>query len=231
MIEEITSSINQIKELTLSDMKSRLAIVGTGEFGEQVLKYSELQNKYEVVGFFDDFISENDFLHKPVLGKVDDIVSLFDQDTFDTLFIAIGYNHLRFKQELMNRLKHIPFATIVHPTAIIEPCATLEEGTLICGNSYIGINSVIKRGAVVHLCSFVPHDNIIDECVFISSGVNLGGKTQIGERTFVGLGATVSDSLCVCSDVLIGAGALVLKSIIESGTYIGSPARKLAKHD
>ncbi|MDG1429720.1 MAG: NeuD/PglB/VioB family sugar acetyltransferase [Crocinitomicaceae bacterium] len=212
-------------------MKSRLAIVGTGEFGEQVLKYSELQNKYDVVGFFDDFFAEKEFQEKPVLGKIEDIESLYGEDYFDTLFIAIGYNHLAFKQGLQNRFNKIPLATIVHPTAIVEPSATLEEGTLICGNSYIGINSIIKKGAVVHLCSFVPHDNTIEECVFISSGVNLGGKTKIGARTFVGLGATVSDSLNVCEDVLIGASALVLKSITEPGKYIGSPARQLRKND
>jgi serine acetyltransferase len=31
----------------------------------------------------------------------------------------------------------------------------------------------------------------------------------------------------VCDDVLIGAGAVVAKSIVEPGTYAGVPARRL----
>lgn len=37
----------------------------------------------------------------------------------------------------------------------------------------------------------------------------------------VGAGAKILPGLSVCDDVVIGAGAVVTKSIEESGTYIG----------
>lgn len=34
----------------------------------------------------------------------------------------------------------------------------------------------------------------------------------------------------ICEDVTVGAGAVVVGDITESGTYVGVPARKVAKY-
>lgn len=47
---------------------------------------------------------------------------------------------------------------------------------------------------------------------------------KIGVSTWVGIGASVSNSLSVCSDCMVGAGAVVVKDIAELGTYVGVPA-------
>ena len=62
---------------------------------------------------------------------------------------------------------------------------------------------------------------------FMSGGINTGGKVSIGERSFIGIGVTTSDSLSICDDVFIGAGSLILKSVTEPGTYVGSPVKKI----
>ena len=48
----------------------------------------------------------------------------------------------------------------------------------------------------------------------------------MGEKTWIGIGSVVSNNIDICSDCMIGAGAVVVKNIDESGTYIGVPARK-----
>ena len=35
------------------------------------------------------------------------------------------------------------------------------------------------------------------------------------------------DKIKICSDVIIGAGAVVNKDIVEAGTYVGVPAYRL----
>ena len=52
------------------------------------------------------------------------------------------------------------------------------------------------------------------------------GTVEVGNRTWVGAGATVSNNISICDDCMIGAGAVVVKDIKERGTYIGVPARK-----
>lgn len=205
----------------------KLAIIGAGEFGKQVKEMALLSDEYDPIGFFDDYSEDKQFERLPVLGKIDDINDQFMEDRFDALFVAIGYNHLRFKQRLMRRFSRIPFANIIHPTAYIEGKATIGKGICLYAMTYIGPGVVLSDGVVVNMYSYIPHDNKIGECASFSGGVNMGGKTDIESCTFVGLGCTVSDNLTICGDVFIGAGALVVKNIIEPGIYIGSPAKKM----
>lgn len=72
----------------------------------------------------------------------------------------------------------------------------------------------------------------------IHEGVNIGatnGSTaapQIGDNVFIGTGAKIIGDVTVADDVAIGANAVVVKSITESGvTYGGIPAKKISDHN
>jgi sugar O-acyltransferase (sialic acid O-acetyltransferase NeuD family) len=205
----------------------RLIIVGAGVFGKQALEIALVQQKYSVLGFYDDFNTDNSFEEFPIFGKIDQIQEDFLNDKFDVVFYGIGYNHMSFKQSLIHKFHDIPMATIVHPSVIIENSAKIEEGVLIYPKSYIGPRVHLQKGVVVNVYSYLPHDNIVGEASFLSGGLNIGGKVNIGERSFIGIGCTTSDSLSICNDVFLGAGSLVLKSIDEPGTYVGSPVKKI----
>ena len=43
----------------------------------------------------------------------------------------------------------------------------------------------------------------------------------------IGAGVTVKNNVTICSDCIVGAGAVVVKDIKEQGTYIGVPAKKI----
>ena len=51
-------------------------------------------------------------------------------------------------------------------------------------------------------------------------------KTMIGNNVFIGSNATTLP-VEICNNVIIGAGAVVTKNIIQPGTYAGNPARKI----
>ena len=42
----------------------------------------------------------------------------------------------------------------------------------------------------------------------------------------MGIGACINNNLSICMDCMVGAGAVAVKNIEESGIYIGVPARK-----
>jgi acetyltransferase-like isoleucine patch superfamily enzyme len=70
--------------------------------------------------------------------------------------------------------------------------------------------------------------------LFSSGGPAGGDKTQwkattIGHHVSIGSNATILP-VSICDEVVIGAGAVVTKSIFEPGTYAGNPARKLKAH-
>ena len=49
---------------------------------------------------------------------------------------------------------------------------------------------------------------------------------SIGDNTWIGAGATISNNIHICEGCMIGAGAVVVKDIDLPGTYIGVPARR-----
>ena len=44
---------------------------------------------------------------------------------------------------------------------------------------------------------------------------------------FVGSGSVVAQGIEIADEVVIGAGSVVIKNIMELGTYAGNPARKI----
>ena len=75
--------------------------------------------------------------------------------------------------------------------------------------------------------AIVEHDNKIGNFVHISPRVVLGGTVTIGECSHIGIGASVSNNINITSNVVVGAGAVVVKNIEKRGTYVGVPVRKV----
>ena len=94
-------------------------------------------------------------------------------------------------------------------------------------NATINSGARIGKHCIINSNSVVEHDNIINDYVHVSVGAKIAGTVKIGTRTWVGVGATISNNISVCDDCMLGAGTVVVKDIIESGTYIGVPAAKI----
>jgi acetyltransferase-like isoleucine patch superfamily enzyme len=130
---------------------------------------------------------------------------------------------------------------------IIEPC-NLYECT-IGNNSFIGPFTEIQKGVCIGNNTKIQSHTFICELVtignhcFIGHGVMFindlfseggpaGGdatkwkSTQIGNHVSIGSNATILP-IAICDNVVIGAGAVVTKNIVEPGVYAGNPAKKL----
>tara|TARA_A100001015_G_scaffold310542_1_gene412154 strand:+ start:7185 stop:7412 length:228 start_codon:yes stop_codon:yes gene_type:complete len=51
-------------------------------------------------------------------------------------------------------------------------------------------------------------------------------QTIVGNNVSIGSNATILP-VTICDSVVIGAGSVVTRNIIESGVYVGNPARKI----
>ena len=86
--------------------KQRLAILGGGELGRQVAHYAKLDGRYDVVGFLDDTIQNGTIVAGiRVLGDMNDVLQLYSNNTFDSVFIGVGYDHFDFKSLLYEKIK------------------------------------------------------------------------------------------------------------------------------
>ncbi|MES2431362.1 MAG: acyltransferase [Bacteroidota bacterium] len=111
-----------------------------------------------------------------------------------------------------------PFVEIQQNASIGNNCK-IQSHTFICEMVSIGNNCFVGHGVM-----FI--NDIFKE------GKPAGGdrsqwlKTTIADNVFIGSNATILP-VSICSNVTIGAGAVVTHDISEAGKYAGNPARLL----
>ena len=107
----------------------------------------------------------------------------------------------------------------------------IGQGTVVMANAVINAGARIGAHCIINTSAVVEHDNRIADFVHISVGAKLAGTVSVGKRSWVGIAACVSNNIHICDDCMIGAGAVVIKDIEESGTYVGVPVKKIGIYE
>ena len=204
----------------------RLAIIGSGDLGQQIAYHALNDGHFEPIGFFDDFEDKNTFKHGlRVLGKISDAIESFEKNEFDVIIIALGYHHFHAKEEIFNTLKDvIPFGSIIHSSAYIDKSCKIGKGVFIYPGCVLDMNVEVKDNAVLNVGCIIAHDSIIGKHSFLSPSVKLAGFVKVGQKVSLGIGTIVIDNIKITNNVKTGGGAVVIKNIEESGLYLGIPA-------
>lgn len=116
----------------------------------------------------------------------------------------------------------------IGPFNEIQKNVTIGKGTKVQSHSFICEYVTIGENC------FIGHGVMFINDPFISGGPARGDKTKwrstsIGNNVSIGSNATLMP-VEICDNVVIGAGAVVTKSITESGIYAGNPARFIRKN-
>lgn len=202
-------------------MPRKIVIIGASGHGK-VIADIIIKSGDKVVGFLDDGVKKGSIVTGiEVLGKIEDFTK-FKECEF---IIAIGNPNIRKK--IANDLP-VKWYTAVHPNAVISSLdVKIGEGTVVMANAVINSGAQIGGHCIINTGAIVEHDNILYDYVHISPNATLAGTVSVGEMTHIGVGACVKNNTNIAPNCIIGAGAVVVKDISESGTYIGVPARKM----
>ena len=99
---------------------------------------------------------------------------------------------------------------------------------------FVTLTSNIVIGSYFHanLYSYVEHDCIIGNFVTFAPGVKCNGNVIIEDNVHVGSGAVILNGtpkkpLVIGKGSIIGAGAIVTKSVSPFSVMAGNPARKI----
>jgi len=111
-----------------------------------------------------------------------------------------------------------PFVEVQRDVRIGARCR-IQSHTFICELVTIGDDCMIAHGVM-----FV--NDLFKDGGPARGRRELWRSTRIGDRVSIGSGATLLP-VSVCNDVVIGAGAVVTRDLVEPGIYAGNPARKL----
>lgn len=142
--------------------------------------------------------------------------------------IILKFHKLRFQFLYPKTHKkgsvHGPFS-IIHPQKLHfgESFSLNDYSYLNATNGIrVGNNVAISAGAkIISLKLNFTKDNNNTKLVHVGSEIIIGNNVQIGAN------ATILPNVSICDNVIIGAGAVVSKSILEPGIYVGIPVKKI----
>ena len=115
----------------------------------------------------------------------------------------------------------------------VGPFVEIQRGVEIGARTKIQSHAFICELVRIGSDCFVGHGVMFVNDLFATGGPARGQRelwksTDIGDRVSIGSNATVLP-VRICSDVVIGAGAVVTRNIDEPGIYAGNPARLMRR--
>lgn len=208
-------------------MSTKIAIIGAGEFGKQIIDLIlDSDGGLVPVCFFDDTKQIGELiLGIPVMGNLEDVYACYKKRLFDKLIIAIGYNHLIFREEVYERYKGvIPFAKLIHRSSIVNKNAKIGDGSIVYPGCIIDRNACVKENVLLNLGVTISHDSVIGSHSFLAPRVVVSGFVEIGKCNFIGSGAIFIDNVKTKNNIIVGAGSVVVNDLNRNGKYFGNPA-------
>ena len=115
--------------------------------------------------------------------------------------------------------------------SFVGPFVEIQKNTTIGKNTKIQSHSFICELVSIGDECFIGHGVMFINDLFSEGRPANGNKdfwrnTKIGNNVSIGSNATILP-VEICDHVVIGAGAVVTKNIVESGVYVGNPAKKI----
>lgn len=207
-----------------------LVIIGAGGFGREVAWLVERINSKEKIwnlkGFIDDQQPIGTKVNQYTVIGTTESIKQSEKDMY--VICAVGNAKTRKKiiQSLENT-KAIHFATIIDPAVIYSNEITIGEGSILCAGTILTTNITIGKHVIINLDCTVGHDAIIEDYCTLYPSVNVSGMTIIGEESEIGTGVNIIQGKTIARNVIVGAGSVIVKDLLEYGTYVGIPAQKI----
>lgn len=205
-----------------------LIIVGAGGFGREVLQWTEDINKEEPTWNILGFIDDNPDALKGCRCDYGILGSVAEWKPEPTQYFACALAFPDVKYKVVNLLKSrgAKFATIIHPTALVNKYAEIGEGVIMTPRSHVTAD--VKIGDFVSILgSSIGHDAVVGSYSTLSGRCSVNGRAVLGERVYMGCGAMIAPSKKIGDGAKIGMGSVVISNVKAGTEVFGNPARRL----
>lgn len=206
-------------------MKRPLILIGGGGHCKSVIEVAESAG-YEIKGILDmpDEVGKEVLPGHKVIGTDDEIPQYVEECDF---VITVGFiKNPAIRIKLYNKVKAAGgrLATIIASTAYVSKYAELGEGTVIMHHAFVNAGAKIGDNCIINTFVNIEHDAEVGNQCHISTGTMVNGECKIGENCFIGSQSACANCIEIASDIIVGAGSVVRKSIRMKGIYAGNPA-------
>jgi sugar O-acyltransferase (sialic acid O-acetyltransferase NeuD family) len=206
-----------------------IAIFGAGGFGREVKmllnQINAIESSWNFIGFFDDGTEKEKIINgSPVLGGIKEL-----NNWQNPLAVVFAIGNPIIKKNIIKQVtnKSIFYPILIHPNSIIGEMQynSIGEGSIITAGNILTINISIGCHVILNLSCTVGHDTIIGDYASFMPSVNISGEVNIAECVYVGTGVKIINQIEIGENTIIGAGAVVAKSLPSNCTAVGIPAK------
>ncbi len=211
---------------------AKLVIFGAGDIARLAHYYFTRDSEHKVVAFTVDkqYLKGDVFLGLPLLD-FEETIERYPPETFE-MFIALSYAKMnKVRAEKYYKAKELGYDLVSYisskcsfltDTPVGENCFILEDNTI---QPFVEIGNNVTLWSGNH----IGHDSVIEDHCFITSHVVVSGNVHIHRYCFIGVNATLRNSITIAPETLIGAGAIIMKDTIEKGVYVPRRAELFRK--
>lgn len=207
-----------------------IVIIGSGGFAKEVAFLIEEINKekkvWNLLGFIDNEIGEENGKYS-VFQKDEWLLNLKNKTS-----VVFGIGSPKVIESIFKKIKinkHLNFPNLIHPNVVADwGRIQMGEGNLFCASTTLTTDIKIGSFNLFNLDCTIGHDSIFGSFNVLNPSANISGGVEIGDSVLIGTNVTILQYKNICSNVTIGASSLVTKDILDSGVYVGSPAKKMS---
>ena len=117
--------------------------------------------------------------------------------------------------------------------SFVGPFVEIQSGVVIGKRCRVQSHAFICELVAIGDDCFISHGAMFINDLFAEGGPAKGRRdlwrsSRIGNQVSIGTNATILP-VSICDRVVVGAGAVVTKDLVEPGIYAGNPARLLRR--
>jgi len=201
-------------------------IYGAGGHGKTLADLLRALPDYDLLGFVDDTRPPGaQVMGLPILGGAEALPGLRARGVTRAVNGVGGIGHVELRLLIFDRLAEAGFTcpAVVHPRAVVDSSAWLDEGVQLLALSYVGAESRVGFGSVLNAGAIVTHDCTLGRVVNLSPGAALAGGVTLADYAQVGMNATINMNVTIGTRARVGNGATVKADVPPEGVvYAGT---------
>lgn len=211
---------------------AKLVIFGAGDIARLAHYYFTRDSEHDVAAFTVDqkYRQADTFLDLPLV-PFEEVNNSYAPGEYK-MFVALSYARMnKLREEKYQQAKANGYELVSYVSSrcsfltdypVGDNCFVLEDNT---------IQPFVKIGNNVTLWSgnHIGHDAVIEDHCFLASHIVVSGYVRIKRNCFIGVNATLRNSITIAAETLIGAGAVIMKDTVEKGVYLPQRAELFNK--
>ena len=211
----------------------RLVIFGAGDIARLADAYFTRDSEHDVAAFTvdRDFRQAEAFCGRPLVDA-DRVVERYPPGEY-AMFVALSYTKMnRLRAQKYHEMRAAGYELVSYVSSRCsylsetppgDNCFILEDNTI---QPFVTIGNNVTLWSGNH----IGHDSTIADHCFISSHVVVSGHVRVRSYCFIGVNATLRNSIEIAEGTLIGAGAVVMKNTLAKGVYLPQRAQLFARN-